>query len=161
MPAHDRLPDSIIEGIPAEVFYPIKPFRDALKIVYSNHPAILRGLSYKVFPPGTNVVWFPECEMNGSQIDSLARGHSLQGASIIVTNSVLLLRAFQMHRRNHPKTIIFYYVQYNENRMGMCPGDFIVHGTNDLDSQACPQVGWEKMQAEDIQHLKADEQTTM
>lgn len=139
--------DSTLGDSPRVVQFPITPRDGTLKVVYSNHPALLRGLSYKVFPPKAHILWFPECELNGAGANETAMGRKYPGASIIVTNSALLLRAFQMYRYSHPKAVSFYYVQYHENEMGSCPGDFTIHATNNLEVQPCPQVDWDAAQA--------------
>lgn len=143
-------PDNAATGQPVEVYYPIRPDPDIVKVVYSNHPRALRGLASDIFPMDAPVVWFPECELNGRQMDELAKGLRYKNHPIIATNSALLLKAFQMHRRTHPKTITFFYVQYAENYYGQCTGEFIIHATNNLDGQPCPQISWERAQAGDI-----------
>ena len=128
---------------------PITPNPRVVKVVYSNKPWLLRGNNHRLFSLDCQPLWFPENEMDLDKVKKLASGLSVGRHHVIVTNSLLVLRAFQMARTRHPETVIFAYVHWKKQALDPADTDYSLSLCNDLEALSVPQLDWEMAQADD------------
>ena len=114
--------------------------------MYSNKPWLLRNNS-QLIAPGCNPLWFPENEMDLIGIQQLASGYRPLKDQIVVTNSLMVLRAFQMTKGSHPNTVVFIYVEWPWIEVQPNNVSFILHMNDNLEAMEVPQLDWEIYQA--------------
>ncbi|HMV59470.1 MAG TPA: hypothetical protein PKD38_19920 [Nitrospira sp.] len=144
MPSNDSIErvTTDVPGLPA-----IYGHNGLLKVVYSNRPDLVRSRYWQFFRHGELPFFFPENLITGENLEEELRKLQ-QGSHIIFTNSLYLLRAFQMIRRKMGKAISFIYIQFSPepHNMHVCP--YQITQSNNLEVMDVPQLGWENTQSE-------------
>jgi len=142
--------------------YLLSPHKGNVKVVYSNRAGLLRHGIPRLINPKCSVLWFPETHMDGPEVDELAQGidRLASGATfgrhdVIVTNSLLVLRAFQMFRAAHPDAISFYYVGWVVKDGVTSHNEYVLSASNDLENLPCPQLYWEMAQSSAYLDMRA------
>ncbi len=126
---------------------PIYRRRGALKVVYSNRPDLVRQRPHRIFRSPEDLMWYPEDTIVG---DTLEQSLAVMAKNdfIVVTNSLYVLRAFQMARHRLGKTVLFVYVHFDPepHSVHVCP--FKLHMSSNLEALPVPQLEWENTQSE-------------
>lgn len=128
--------------VPDLEYYPITPYPNMVKVVFSNQPSFLSKFRDTLFSPYAHIVWFPENELNGEQAQQLGKGDRYPGAEVIVTNSLVVLKAFQRYREQHRLCVGFYNILWKDGATLADPGTYIHQCSNDLDLISNPLEDW-------------------
>lgn len=141
--------DSIERVTPSvDALPPVYSYKGMLKVVYSNRPDLVRQRPWRIFRSNEEPVWFPENTITGESLETELLSLR-QAGEIVVTNSLYLLRAFQMSRLKMGKAISFVYIHFEPepHSIHVCP--FSVSMANDLELLPVPQLDWEILQSEE------------